>query len=634
MYLKQVDQLVKEGNYEDALDIIAQVRAANPKDFYALAYEERVLALLHNRKDKAVKGDQEVLDNSATEDALSVEIPTQEMLQSSALQERLAAILTRVRDRAGRSEFKQALDDLKRAEMIAPGHPEIDALRNEILETQAKVGRERKIKQEKEAELEQRNQRIAIQADLERIQRDDKEKHLREHAARKLAQQEKILQYIAHAKELFKSDRMDDALRELVFVEVIDPDNSDANRLRKNIAKRKGELQLEASRKEEERKKQEQIRDTIRRHIEDANRLTAEREYDEALSTVTRAYLIDPSNEDLQRCEERILAMQDAALKQEADERRLVEEARKSVLAEERRKQELERILQEKRAEEAIRQESERRAISLHLQAGRDHLKGRRHDEALGEIAKAFILDPFDEEVKKLEQEVLNAQRQRSEIQSSEESGLASTLSPSDSDHRAAIRILSRSLEYYDKGNLAQALEEIDNGLRIAPDQADLKKFREIVEHDLASAVSAAAETDTSLTRYLEKTRAFIDLGDFESALTEIALGLTTFPDNGKLKKLEKETWRLYEGVSGDPPDGESLSASEKVKMHLIAADQFKEQGDFESALKEIMQAYEVDPDNKEIRKAEIALHQAELQKTQGENSKLKLVYRKKNAAG
>jgi len=631
MYLKQVDQLVKEGNYEDALDIIAQVRAANPKDFYALAYEERVLALLHNRKGKS---NQEVQRDSPNEDDLSVEIPSQEMLQSSALRDRLAAILVRARDRAGRCEFKQALDDLKRAEMIAPSHPEIDALRNEILETQTKVEREREMKEEKEAELEQRNQRIAIQADLERIQRDDKEKHLREHAARKLAQQEKILQYVAQAKELFKLDRMDDAWRELVFVEVIDPDNTDATRLRKNIEKRKQELQLEASRKEEERKKQEQIRDTIRRHIEDANRLTAEREYDEALSIVTRAYLIDPSNEDLQRCEERILAMQDAALKQEADERRLVEEARKTVLAEERRKQELERILQEKRAEEAIRKESERRAISLHLQAGRDHLKGRRFDEALEEIAKAFILDPFDEEIKKLEGDVLNTQRQRTEIHGNDESGATSTLSSSGSDHQAAIKSLSRSLEYYDKGNLAQALEEIDKGLRIAPDQADLKKFREIVEHDLASAVNAAAETDTSLTRYLEKTRAFIDLGDFESALTEIALGLTTFPGNDSLKTLEKEAWRLYEGVSGDSDEGESLSASEKVKMHLIASDQFKEQGDFESALKEIMHAYELDPDNKEIRKAEIALHQAELQKTQGENPKLKLVYRKKNAAG
>ncbi len=631
MYLKQVDQLVKEGNYEHALDIIAQVRAANPKDFYALAYEERVLALLHNRDSNS---NQEGHDSSLEEEALSVEIPTQEMLKSSALQERLEAILARARDRAGRSEFKQALDDLKRAEMIAPSHPEIETLRHEILDTQAKVDREREKKEEKEAELEQRNQRIAVQADLERIQRDEKEKHLREHAARKLAQQEKILQYVAQAKELFNSDRMDDALRELVFVDVIDPDNTDAKRLRKNIEKRKEKLQREASRKEEERKKQEQIRDTIRRHIEDANRLTAEREYDEALSIVTRAYLIDPSNEDLQRCEERILAMQDAALKQEAEERRLVEEARKTVLAEERRKQELERILQEKRAEEAIRKESERRAISLHLQAGRDHLKGRRFDEALEEIAKAFILDPFDAEVKRLEGEVLLAQRQRTEAQIGEDTGTASTVSSSASDHQAAIKILSRSLEYYDKGNLPQALEEIDKGLLIAPDQADLKKFREIVEHDLASAVNAAAETDTSLIRYLEKTRAFIDLGDFESALTEIALGLTTFPHDDSLKNLEKEAWRLYEGVSRDSTEGEPLSASEKVKMHLIASEQFKEQGDFGSALKEIMHAYELDPDNKEIRKAEIALHQVELQKTHGENPKLKLVYRKKNAAG
>ena len=52
IFLKQADKLVREGHYTSALEEIAKARGRDPRNLYALAYEERVRSLVATQKEK------------------------------------------------------------------------------------------------------------------------------------------------------------------------------------------------------------------------------------------------------------------------------------------------------------------------------------------------------------------------------------------------------------------------------------------------------------------------------------------------------------------------------------------------------------------------------------------------------
>ena len=52
IFLKQADKLVREGDYTTALEEIAKARGRDPRNLYALAYEERVRSLVAAQKKK------------------------------------------------------------------------------------------------------------------------------------------------------------------------------------------------------------------------------------------------------------------------------------------------------------------------------------------------------------------------------------------------------------------------------------------------------------------------------------------------------------------------------------------------------------------------------------------------------
>ena len=54
IFLKQADKLVREGNYTTALEEIAKARGRDPRNLYALAYEERVRSLVATQKEKTL----------------------------------------------------------------------------------------------------------------------------------------------------------------------------------------------------------------------------------------------------------------------------------------------------------------------------------------------------------------------------------------------------------------------------------------------------------------------------------------------------------------------------------------------------------------------------------------------------
>ena len=52
IFLKQADKLVREGSFAAALDEISKARARDPRNLYALAYEERVRSLVASQKER------------------------------------------------------------------------------------------------------------------------------------------------------------------------------------------------------------------------------------------------------------------------------------------------------------------------------------------------------------------------------------------------------------------------------------------------------------------------------------------------------------------------------------------------------------------------------------------------------
>lgn len=139
MLLKHVDQLVKEGKYEDALKVISRARAADPGNLYALAYEERVLALLNDHRHRVLHPgetlDQHLLPQGDTQVPHPAETeagPEPVVQLSEDMRARVAMMLSRAHELRNRGEFDRALDEVSRAFLIDSSSPELIRLERQL----------------------------------------------------------------------------------------------------------------------------------------------------------------------------------------------------------------------------------------------------------------------------------------------------------------------------------------------------------------------------------------------------------------------------------------------------------------------------------------------------------------------
>jgi hypothetical protein len=122
--------------------------------------------------------------------------------------------------------------------------------------------------------------------------------------------------------------------------------------------------------------------------------------------------------------------------------------------------------------------------------------------------------------------------------------------------------------------------------------------------------------------------------GSFEDALAEVGLGLIVDPNNAELQQLEAELWETQSGPGESAAGTENEDTERLINIHLAAAEQFQEKGEFVRALDEIAKAYQIDPLNQEIKKRETQIRQEEARRVRPDETPLKLVYPKKGAAG
>jgi tetratricopeptide (TPR) repeat protein len=648
MSLKLADKFVKEGNYDAALNAIAEARRLDPTNPYAIAYEERVRSLQHQQKQAAatettskqspppVAPQLETLSRLAIEKQRAVSTPVArptvrqndeeerkriEETRRTAIRTKCTASLNNARGFMAQEEFERALDELSRALLLEPDNADALSLQKQILVAREETRQRREQAKAAAAAAEEKLLQEQLRTEAERIQKEREDRKRKEEGARTLAQQQKVVQYLTQASALLAAGRFDDAQNELAFVVVLDPLNPQVAELNERIraaaeAKRLAELEEQRRKAEEEERRSEALRAAILKHCENAAALSAKGEFSEALRVLTRAYVLDPGNDEIQKCENDVLAAQEESLQIAREKRKAEEELLRQKEEQERRtREQLAREQMLKGApdnSEAEKSENQERC-KFHLTRVRELLDDGQHESALAEVALAFLADPFSDAVKEAEQMVMNAQSARTQ-QTDSNQPQAFALSKEDS---AAIATFVAEAEQFRRAQeYSRALDTLVKGFLIDPLDPSILACEEAIKREM----SEKKIGENSLATHIARAEEFITRTSYEDALVEIAMGLSRYPGDKTLTELEATVWGLQtDRDSGgrrlnDPRTsaGKGAAMDLRVRNYVQAADEYARKGEFTRALDELAQAFAIDPLNEELRQMELWIRQEE----------------------
>lgn len=650
LLLKQADKLVKEGDLASALELIVKARSYDSRHLYALAYEERVRTLLNakqkeekERSNTAAKTGQAAPEpppseqkvtpalqhlsnlaiieaqHSATvaaqqEKALELhkkeeeEKTKHEELRRNAIEAKIATFLNRATSYIERKEYNRALDEIARAYLLDPVNDKIHEVENSIrktLEETKKTEEEDRLKKQEEDRLKREE---LLKSKNALLQKEKEEKLKRDEEERKIAQQEKVRQYLQHVNELFQAGKLDEALSELAFVIVIDPLNEEVLTLEQKILEtqeRQQQQQLEQYQRqlEERQKKREAILATIRKHIENADLLAKQQKFTEALRTITRATVLDPINEELQQCESRVLALQEEYIRQEDERKRELHEQIRRQQEEELLRLEQadrDRVMQGESQESLSRKQADKEKIAKYLERARQFLTEHHFEVALGEVALAFIIDPFDEDIKKIEQEILAARQQHQQKnQSTIQQTLQDELTIKDDTEQTIKQHLQESERLRKEKQYSKAFNEVAKAFILDPLNTEIQKYeqslQEEFDHFLADQHKKREEEEKStiLQRHIKHADEYLQRELLEEALSEITAGLAIDEQNSELLKL-KETIGRISRLWNEQHTQEARNL-EIQKYHIIARELLTV-GKAKEAKEVIAKALHIDP--------------------------------------
>jgi hypothetical protein len=673
IFLKQADKLVREGNYTSALEEIAKARGRDPRNLYALAYEERVRSLVAAQKEKkpevgstappqpaepapisatlehisnlaiveaqrsaavAAKQEQDVaLRKKEEEDRRK-----NEELRHQAIESKIVVFLDRANDYLGKGDFNRALDEVARAYLLDPANNKIhsaeDQIRKSQEETRLRIDQERLRKQQED---DQKRQEL-LKAQVARMQQEKEEKRRREEEARNQAQQQKISQYLNRAQEFLKNGRLDEALSELAFVVVVDPLNEEVLSLERKIRDAQEQEQAEQleqyrRREEEQRKKREAIITAIQKHIENAERLAREQKWSEALRVITRAYVLDPMNDALQACEKRIQTVQEEALRVAEEQRQISEEAVRRRQEEELlqlEQVERERALLGESAETEAKRRADKEKVFLYLTKARGYMSDGRYEDALGEVALAFIINPFDEDVRRMEQEIITSQNQKKaqETITAEENAAAI---PEDETGEQIFKHLSEASQYATEHEYSKALDEVAKAFMLDPLSEAVQKYEFQLQsefHEYQEQQHKEQEEESrqnAINKHKTRAKDFLGREAFDEALTEVIEGYSYDPDSAELKALEQQIQDAHLQWQ------ERLAEEEKntkIEDFVLKAKEYLNKELFEDALKTITEAIVLDPQRDTLKaiEAEIELAQQSFEKRKQTEENTKVI--------
>jgi len=650
LLLKQADKLVKEGDLATALTLIAKARSFDSRHLYALAYEERVRTLLTaKQQEEAKKGTKQAAPstepsaeqkiaptlqhlsnlaiieaqhsaNVAAQQEQAVEIHKKEEeekskndeLRRNAIEAKIAAFLNRANSYYLRKEYNRALDEIARAYLLDPVNDKIHTLEDTIRKAQEDSRRDEEADKQRKMEEDRLKRQEIIKSQTQQYQKEKEEKVKRDEQERKRAQEEKVKQYLQHVNELYLANKLDEALGELAFVVVIDPLNEEVLRLEQKILEtqeqqQQHQLELYQKQLEERQKKREVIVATIKKHISNAEQLARQQKFTDALRTITRATVLDPVNDDLQECERRILAMQEEYF-------RLEEEGKRAMQEQIRRQQEEEVIrLEQNDRSKAMQGESEevraqqridKEKIQQYLDRARKFLGEKQFEVALGEVALAFIINPFDEDVKQVEQLILHEREEHQNVQ--KRTAQQAVLNEQKTKNSVNEKIQSHMLEAERLRSMSQfskAFNEVAKAFILDPLNADIQKY----EQDLQVEFDAFLfdqhnkrdfdEKSKIIQRHIQHAAEFLDRDLFEEALSEVNGGLVIDEQNKELLNLRQKISNASEGWKLKQREE---SRNLEIQKLLVIGKEYFTVGKFDEAIIAVRKAIEFDPNRKE----------------------------------
>lgn len=416
--LKQADKLVKEENLAEALDLIRQAQSYNPRNLYAMAYEERVKALLNERIEddkKNASSPQEISENPAkVADASSRSVPA--TLPS----------FVGTNSRNGTAETKTVS---QKSTVVKPPLQYLSNLA--VIEAQRgpahAVAQERSWAGEIQTAESQGNGALQTPPPVQPS-----------------ADTDKVEVFRTRAFSFYEKKEYNRALDEITRAYLLDPENEKIRALEEKVREAIELQQRARAEEQEERMHQRNNEEKLKTALEAAEKQKAEerqrialeekitvflnravafsekKEYNRALDEIARAYLFDPANEKILELEEKIRKMQDEALHDNEEERRgAATQDHKNIpqLSDEERY-----LLNLPRVDVRTTKKNNAPQTTAHnrigdigscLQRVRELFAANRLEEALSELAFVIILDPLNEEVLKLEQQIIEKQEQR-----------------------------------------------------------------------------------------------------------------------------------------------------------------------------------------------------------------------------
>ena len=625
-HLKIADRLVKSGDIESALKEVRAARSMNPRNLYALAYEERLKTLLdqkaagrapksspdaeveraelekirHLAEDENNRRAAEKARRQEEEESKRREADERSQVQTArkaALQQKVSEYLRKAEESFSAGEFDRALEEVDRAALIDPSAEGVAGLKTRITEEREAIRhREEAEKVRHEAEVVRRRQLVREQLEKELLGEEGRRRA--EAEAKAEAQRRKMNACVAKAREYRAAGNFDDALIELAFALVLDPLNEVVLALQQEISKEQDEvrrLQEGARRKEEERIRAEEeertdaLQKEVSRYIERASSLADGGKFDLALDEIARAYIINPLAPDLQVMEEKIRAEQTRVRAEEEELRRRAEDEGRRRLEEEMRLQEEEALRKLQERQERERTEDERRLkeekVRTHIKRSQACLEQGRLEEALGEIALAFVVDPLHPEVNALEAKVREAQRRHREEETRGEAASGEV-------HREGIR---------------------------ERDRVKVSQLKETL--DWAGELMEAGEFDGALD---ETAKAFaIDPMSIEAREldAEIRKRIDASAKKGEEPPAPVGAESTQAGTAEPDQDLKGNGTWSEIDEILARAEQLLEQEEFDLALDEVAAAYAIDPLDPVIAVLDESIRIAQERKLSGEDT-------------
>ncbi|MDE3056861.1 MAG: hypothetical protein KGJ59_02750 [Bacteroidota bacterium] len=487
--LKQADKLVKEGNLRSALELIVKAQSCDPRNLYAMAYEERVRALLAEEVDEGtniaaqppaslVKDSNLANVDSAT--SLHVPAKTAQQKQTPSLQylsnlaviqaqhstlpvtgtahlpaaekataeeeqdqkggerleaaekakeeerkraaeEKIKAFLARGSSFFEKNEYNRALDEIARAYILDPANKKIGVLEEKVREAM---------------ELQRRTPSAAVEGKTEQLTKKEEEEKTK-NAARQAAVEQQISRFLTQAASYMEKKEYRHALDEIARAYMLSPTHEKIRAIEETVRSAvereqqtnlttHGNEELGRTKKEEEEKRlvEERRRAALEQKIaaflSRAAAFCERKEYNRALDEIARAYLFDPANEKIYEAEEKIRRAQEDARRADEEERNKAAGERRDLhtmiemQARDNAKDTAPASLRPEFPNERERGQRKPNAdIGRYVQRIRELFAANRFEEALSELAFVIILDPLNQEVLKLEQQIIEKQEER-----------------------------------------------------------------------------------------------------------------------------------------------------------------------------------------------------------------------------